>query len=568
MPAISGVQRTVSRDGALVVNSHNPVDASGGVRVVALPAATDDVSTLTVEKIDSSPNAVVVVGNIRGAVVTFSLSLQHEVVQFISRGSDESWWPIGDHKPLVLLATRAAIPAPASPAAGVIGTLKRGIRSCSLAIGGGDSTADDTLLEWFGLLGQKLQALYPAYTLRGRDWSNANQDFGMPYDIVAGTGNGGGERATASVGGQVFFQPLTVPGIAGDVDIRVKLLPVTWNPGASASEWLVAKYDGADPNGRSVNLGLISGKFLQFKWSVDGTAGTAVSKSSTAAVPFADGTAGWVRVVHDVDNGAAGNDVKFYTSTDGVNWTQLGTTVTTAGTTSHALSPNIPWRYNDNTQGTAAATTRNTYWVEIRNGIAGPLITPPLIEDWDTLANVTVVGAPVLLLQNGSFAGQSTTYFDDPTRRVLLNQPCNQRLVFLNTNTNEQPNGRAAFQATYRTWIGHVQGLVPNVPVVPVTQMRVYVGSQVTTQVGIDQREARADAIMSLANQAAGVFPIDTMVVWPTGPTQTLLTKTDGLHPSSFADTVAGGGTYPNGTYTGSQLIADTLYNQLFAAFV
>lgn len=466
------------------------------------------------------------------------------------------------------LLGKASIPLPSSPAAGVIATLKRGIRSCALAIGGGDSTADDTLLEWFGLLGKKLQALYPAFTLRGRDWSNANQDFGVPYDIVAGTGNGGGERYVNSVGGQVFFLPLTTAGIAGDVDIRVKLNPVSWNPGASASEWLVAKYDGADPTGRSVNFGLISGKFLQFKWTTDGTAGTVVSKSSSAGVPLTDGTAGWLRVVHDVDNGAAGNDVKFYTSTDGVNWTQLGTTQTTAGVTSHALSPNTPWRYNDNTQGTAASTNRQTFWVEVRNGIAGAVIAPPLLEDWDTNAGITVGGAPVLLLQNGSFAGQSTTYFDDPTRRVLLNQPCNQRIVFLNTNTNEASNSRSNFQATYRTWIGHVQSLVPNVPIVPVTQMRVYIGSLVTNQVGIDQREAHADAIMSLANQTTGVYPIDTMVVWPTGPTQTTLTKSDGLHPSSTADTVAGGGTYPSSTYTGSQLIADTLFAQLFAAFV
>jgi hypothetical protein len=41
-----------------------------------------------------------------------------------------------------------------------------------------------------------------------------------------------------------------------------------------------------------------------------------------------------VRVTLDVDNGASGNDARFFTSVDGVSWTQLGATVTTAGVTS------------------------------------------------------------------------------------------------------------------------------------------------------------------------------------------------------------------------------------------
>jgi len=46
-----------------------------------------------------------------------------------------------------------------------------------------------------------------------------------------------------------------------------------------------------------------------------------------------DGAELWVRVTRDVDNGASGNDTKFYTSADGLIWTQLGATVTNAGVT-------------------------------------------------------------------------------------------------------------------------------------------------------------------------------------------------------------------------------------------
>jgi hypothetical protein len=42
----------------------------------------------------------------------------------------------------------------------------------------------------------------------------------------------------------------------------------------------------------------------------------------------------WLRATLDVDDGAGNCIVKFYTGDDGTNWTQLGTTVTTAGTAS------------------------------------------------------------------------------------------------------------------------------------------------------------------------------------------------------------------------------------------
>lgn len=124
--------------------------------------------------------------------------------------------------------------------------------------------------------------------------------------------------------------------VTGDIDLCVRVALTDWTPAATCS--LIGKNTAADPN-RDFMLNVVATTgLLQAVWSPTGAAAAQISKSSTVAPTVADGAALWVRVTIDVDNGAAGNDVKFYTAPDSASipssWTQLGTTVTTAGTTS------------------------------------------------------------------------------------------------------------------------------------------------------------------------------------------------------------------------------------------
>ncbi|HYQ63550.1 MAG TPA: hypothetical protein VET29_09795, partial [Actinophytocola sp.] len=116
--------------------------------------------------------------------------------------------------------------------------------------------------------------------------------------------------------------------ITGDIDVRVELEPVTWRP--TYLTVLVAKVDAQF----SYGFFLAGNGNLLLVWTTDGTTGTLVSVVSTAPVSASAGRLA-VRATLDVNNGAGGKTVTFYTaSAIGGSWTQLGAAVTTAGTTS------------------------------------------------------------------------------------------------------------------------------------------------------------------------------------------------------------------------------------------
>jgi hypothetical protein len=116
--------------------------------------------------------------------------------------------------------------------------------------------------------------------------------------------------------------------ITGDIDIRMKIAPDDWTP--ASANYVLVKTDFSGQQSYHVRIET-SGK-LRFLWSANGT--TLIQPESSVATGLTDGTVKWIRVTLDVDNGAGGNDCKFFLSDDGITWTQLGTTQTTAGTTS------------------------------------------------------------------------------------------------------------------------------------------------------------------------------------------------------------------------------------------
>lgn len=159
--------------------------------------------------------------------------------------------------------------------------------------------------------------------------------------------------------------------ITGDVDLRFDGDLESWRDVME----LVTKWDSIG-NQRSYALVLTSTGRINLATSVDGTA--AFNHLSTIPVPITQGRLA-VRATIDVNNGAAGRTVTFYTApTASGTWTQLGSTVVTAGTTS-VFSGSAPLRLLDNPIATFGASSIRckVYSAQVYNGIAGSLVANP-----------------------------------------------------------------------------------------------------------------------------------------------------------------------------------------------
>lgn len=117
--------------------------------------------------------------------------------------------------------------------------------------------------------------------------------------------------------------------VVGDIDIRFDATLTNWH--ASGSVELCGK--GAATGNQRAWLLMMRDRKLHFEWSPTGAG--IIEKQSTVDMPVPPSDRVAVRVTLDVDNGAAGNTVRFYTS-DSISgtWTQLGADVVTAGVTS------------------------------------------------------------------------------------------------------------------------------------------------------------------------------------------------------------------------------------------
>jgi hypothetical protein len=150
--------------------------------------------------------------------------------------------------------------------------------------------------------------------------------------------------------------------ITGDICIVAKVALDDWTPGAATV--IVGKRDGGTT--KSYQFYVDTSGNLALMWSTDGSAETA--DTSTTPTGASNGTALWVAATLDVNNGASGYSVRFWTGSDGETWTQLGATVV-GGSTTSIFASTSPLEIGSIVGGTALNLAGKVYSVSVRTGI-------------------------------------------------------------------------------------------------------------------------------------------------------------------------------------------------------
>ena len=217
-------------------------------------------------------------------------------------------------------------------------------------------------------------------SLTGETWtingSAEVQSFNL--NTVVGTGanlkkHDSGAMLTYGASGDYASTPDNeAASVTGDIDIRVHIKADDWTP--SADQFLVNRFTSGADDG-SFRFALATAGTLYYQYTSSGLDASFTTIFSTVATGFVDGTDHWLRVTQDVNNGASGNTVTFYTSEDGVVWEQLGAPVVTGSTTSlHDSSLNLVVGSGDSTNGTTNNFKGEVFRAQVYDGIDGTLV--------------------------------------------------------------------------------------------------------------------------------------------------------------------------------------------------
>lgn len=193
-----------------------------------------------------------------------------------------------------------------------------------------------------------------------------------------------GELLPAGGNALVFDEPLTsdedastpdsvATSITGDIDVRADLS--VWQADGWQGSFNVICKQIFVAGFLSWCLAVENGTLL-FRWET--AAGVMTEVNSTVPLPSPYYGRKAIRATLDVNNGAGGNTVTFYTASNmGGTWVQLGSPVVTAGTT-NIRDTTTPTRVGDSGGYLPLYSPYGVvYKAEVRNGIGGTVVANP-----------------------------------------------------------------------------------------------------------------------------------------------------------------------------------------------
>ena len=358
--------------------------------------------------------------------------------------------------------------------------LSMGLESSCLLLQG-DSTGNDDN-EWFYQTMQWLASKYPKYSFLQRSWSDTHQNYSGLIKTIQ-TGDNGDAYITFNGISNNLSAPDTVANrITGDLDVIVKLSMNDWTP--ATVQVIASKFGLAGNRGWAILIGsgASAGK-PSLWWSPDGSAllgGEGSALQCSEAIPVLDGLPIWLRVTLDVDNGSGGHDIKYYISTDGITWTQLGTTRVGVGITS--IFPSTALLAIGMRDQNGGYWAGKAYKAIIKSGIDGKIIASPnagmahpvgatSMKDTEgntwTISGVSGNGSPMVSILNCSKPGASLAYSADVTR-FGLQTPMTPDLSFISYSHNE--GAKIVYQTEYEGLASQLLTKYPNTGIVCVTQ--------------------------------------------------------------------------------------------------
>lgn len=327
-----------------------------------------------------------------------------------------------------------------------------------------DSTGVSTD-RWPYRLGAMLAAKHPTWNVQQYDWDDASQDY-LAATIIQ-TAAAGARYLDCSTGTTTrLLDPSVSAHLTGVIDVRMKVSFTSWPPASQFN--LCGRSGGAGQRGWYIYMSTAG--LPGFAYSTDGST-VSVITGGGGTFAITPNSVFWLRYVFTPDDGAGNHTFAAYSSLDGVTWTQVGVTTTTAGTVA-LFDSGRGFEVGGVASGIGNAAMR-VYEIQIRDGLNGPNKVPAMPDNWPpyNASSAVAAGAPTLTIVNGARSGGTIAYLTDPTRLAKLSPNYGQAVIFLSSSHNEGTHFGREYLATLDTFRTSALGLFGGgIPIVALTQ--------------------------------------------------------------------------------------------------